>query len=251
MSKVIKATHLVLTFPRLIERSGRLQNYLNGESAEFGCGETDAEEIIAETEKMVEDLLDEARVKAEEIIAEARKKAETILAEARKEVEQIRDQAEKEGYRTGYQEAQKALAAERKKLQEEIETQRKALEEEYRHRMAQLEPEVVQLAISIARKVINAELSIAPEKIKGIVRMALERAGDSSEVTLKVRPEDYSYLLEFLQEEKNGKKIKLEADAALASKGCLMETDYGMVDATVEGQLEAVASELLEVEQNG
>ncbi len=249
MSKVIKATRLVMSLPRTISylnnTLGRDLEQDSGEGKECGLDAVDAREILAETEAMVSSLLKEAGAKAEEIINNAREQASKIVEEGRAELERLKQEAKRAGYEEGFAAGQNALAGEREELLREVAAARAALDEEKRNLIKEMEPKLLQLAIYIARQIVHAELKLYPGQIRNLIRATLDRALETGDVVLKVHPGDYEEVVAML-EEAGERKVQVEVDNSI-QRGCVAETPYGMVDGTVDGQLKEVAHELLEV----
>ncbi len=258
LSKVIKANHFVISFPRLVECRRNFPEKAKKSDLEpappdsLSFDSETAQAIVAETEELVQRLLNEARVHAEKIISDAKAKAQTILQEADEKIEALKKETEKTGYEAGFTAGQQALAEEWEKFYAERDSERAAIKEERNRLIQQIEPELIELAVNIARQIIHAELHLAPEQIGAIAKAALAQVRDCGEVTLKIRSNDYEYVGELLKKEgQNGPTVKVEVENSLPNGGCIVETPYGMIDGTVEGQLDAVAHELLEVNQGG
>ncbi|MGB9791393.1 MAG: FliH/SctL family protein [Thermacetogeniaceae bacterium] len=251
MSKVIKATRLVVSFPRKISHQWSSSPATNAQREENGHKEHKVEfsgkegEIIAAAAKRAEEILREARLKAEEIIAAARAEADRIIEEKKAEIEQLREEAFKTGYEEGFIAGQKALDEDREKMKQEAAAAMAKLEEERRNLVKEMEPKLLQLAVYLARQVVHAELKLFPEQIRNLVNAVLERATETSDIILKVPPGDYEEISNLLSEA-GQKMIRIEVDNSI-HKGCLLETPYGTLDGTVEGQLKEIAHELFEV----
>gem|GEM_PF-993577 len=249
MSKVIKATHLVMSLPRTIKYLNNIQktelNQGNDEDKSKDLDPDEAKAILAETEVMVSRLLNEARVKAEAIINDAREQASKIVEEGRTELEHLKQESKRVGYEEGFAAGQQALAKEREELLSEVAASRAALDEERRNLIKEMEPKLLQLAIYMARQIIHAELRLAPDQIRNIVRATLDKALETGDVILKVHSSDYDEIVDMLEETKQ-RKVQVEVDNSI-QRGCVAETRYGIVDGTVDGQLKEVAHELLEV----
>lgn len=256
MSRIIKATRLVFTFPKLIEYQCEYQDEENSSGELKGqdfesFDSQEAQAIIAETEEMVQQLLNEAKVQAEKIITEAKAEAQAILREGWEKVEVLHKEAEKAGFEAGYAAGQQALADEWEKFHAEVATSKLALEEERLHLIERVEAELIHLAVNIARKIIHAELDLSPKKISAIAKATLDQALEGRKVTLKVHSSDYNYIVDFLEKNgQEGKGVKVEVDNTIASRGCIVETSFGIVDGTVEGQIREVTHDLFEVSQS-
>jgi len=91
----------------------------------------------------------------------------------------------------------------------------------------------------------------ADELIIGIVKNALAMVRDQKKVTLIVSPSQEKVVREKLDEIMKGYPtisfIQLDRDPRLKEGGCLLVTEMGMVDATLEIQLEAIQKSLKRV----
>ncbi len=110
--------------------------------------------------------------------------------------------------------------------------------------------DMLRLVMSIARQVIHCELSVNREVILATLGKALNAAVRSDSYQIKVNPEDLALVTEkkplFLASINGLKNIVFEADPRIARGGCLVESELGEVDATIESQLEEIRRTLLE-----
>jgi len=202
---------------------------------------------MAETELMAEQLLNEARLRAEKVIAEARMEAERIVDKARSEAGELEEKARKDGYEAGHQEGKEALAGERRKLADEINAKRQSLVEERNLMLDRLEPDVVQLAVIMARGIVHTELLIAPEQINAIAKAVLSKAKGDGELLLKVSPQNYDAVKSFIDDElASDEQIKVGINNT-QDPGCRLETPFGEIDASIEGQFQEIVRTLQEV----
>lgn len=103
---------------------------------------------------------------------------------------------------------------------------------------------LARLAREVAKKVITAEIESRPELITPIVREALGYAKDATNVRVRVNPFD----LPTLQEKRNEllaacatiQGIEIVGDEALSRGSTIIETDSGVIDATVETKLDQI-----------
>jgi flagellar assembly protein FliH len=86
------------------------------------------------------------------------------------------------------------------------------------------------------------EVSISRETVLEVVKQAIESAQSDEKVTVRVSPQDFAFIESI--KEKLGKdfdalkRSKIEASDDVADGGCVIETNYGDVNATVEQKLE-------------
>lgn len=109
------------------------------------------------------------------------------------------------------------------------------------------EAHLVKTLFHLAKALALKEISGDQTAILNVLRKALENAQYDEEITIRVNPQDEQFLetvkkdvgspLERIQ------KVKLEANEGISRGGCIVETNYGMVDATVEQRIQ----KLLEV----
>lgn len=249
-SKVIKARCFSLSSPRVIRPWPEMSlNNMTGEPKDI-LDADEAQKIIAETEEMAQQLLYEAKERAEEFISKARMNAERIEQEAREKSRAIQEEAKKRGYEEGWQAGKDALAGERQKLQDEITRMREVLALERKRVIQQLEPELLELATVIARQILHTELTTTSDQIAAIARAAITRAQGAGEMILKINSADYDAISGLLAgDTQNVGRVRVEVDNSL-HKGCLVETPFGTVDGTLEGQLQEVIDDLQEVSRS-
>ena len=170
----------------------------------------------------------DARREAERILSEARTQAARIVAEAETQRAGIGEDARREGRERGLAEAA-ALLARAAAVRDGA--------------LAGAEQELGALAMGIARRIIGEELATAPERIVPIVREVLARARRARDVVVMVHPDDAA-TLSALPRDALGVAFDLEEDPSLHRGGCVVRTELGRLDASIEVQLEALARAL-------
>ncbi len=195
-------------------------------------------------EARAEEILKAARLQAEEIIEKANSEAKEILENAQQKIEahmlEVEQRAKEEGYRTGEELARQHYQA----LLDEAEEMRQKSKEVYENTVLSLETEMVETILEIGRKVLSMELSTNPNVIAGLIKTALLGSSPSEEITIRVSPDDYDYVVEnkdrLLCGLKNTGHISIRRDSALTKGGCLVEAGFGSVDSSLDTQMEAV-----------
>jgi flagellar assembly protein FliH len=115
----------------------------------------------------------------------------------------------------------------------------------------QTERQVVQLALALARRVVLRELTLDPDLIAAIAHVALERLSDGSPATIRLHPEDYAVVAGRRGNQWAGADVSVVPDPALARGGCVVESGFGVIDASVDAQLGELAAALLGDETTG
>ena len=193
----------------------------------------------------------DAENEAAAIIEKAKAQAAQIVAEAQTQHDKIVSEARNEGFEQGSQEGYQKGAAEVERL---IERMHKILEAVMQRReeiLQDTESQIVELVILMARKVIK----ILSENQKNVIMAntvaALRKVKTRGEVTLRVNIEDVklttAHADEFIQHVENVQGITVQEDSSVEKGGCIVETDFGAIDARISSQLTELENKILEV----
>jgi flagellar assembly protein FliH len=165
------------------------------------------------------------------VLQELRGKAAQIELEA---YEKGFAQGEKDGLETGQKKLEVVLR-QMGDLLGEIHNRREVL-------FRQCEKDMVEFALCVIKKILRREATERPDLIKDTLRAAFRRVEENRRTVLHLHPGDYKYLLAhperlpFVLADRE--RIKILENDGLTAGGCLIETDYGVIDATVEGQFD-------------
>ena len=107
------------------------------------------------------------------------------------------------------------------------------------------ERQMVDLALALARRVVGRELTLAPDLVAAMAHVALQRLGENSPATIRLNPDDYSTVVSHRGAQWEGAHVSVVPDSAVARGGCLVESDFGVIDASAEAQLGELARALL------
>lgn len=95
--------------------------------------------------------------------------------------------------------------------------------------------DVLQLACDIARQVVRREVLGNPQAMLPVVREALAMlAAESRPATVRLHPDDWAALEKPLREEFASPRIDWQADAAVQSGDCLVESAGMVIDGTLD-----------------
>ena len=108
---------------------------------------------------------------------------------------------------------------------------------------------LVQIAFQVAKKVILKELSTDEQHIQRTVKDIVDRLGVKESIRIKVSPKDL-YRLEIIKKELTDhfvtlKNITVEASDRVQS-GCVVETEFNVIDAQIESQLNEIFGALID-----
>jgi len=158
---------------------------------------------------------------------------------------------EREAYEKGFAQGQKdGLDLGARKTQETWK-QMVALFEELGSLKAKVfnesEEEIVKLSLVIARKIVKREVGMDPDTVRRSVRSAVEFLSDRSFMRVLVHPNDMKNLEQYLPElaeEKKIQRFELAEDKCVGPGGCFLESGFGRINATIEGQLDELELEI-------
>lgn len=176
--------------------------------------------------KVVKRSLYEGGRTAEEIVEQARAEAAQIQAAAERRREEVLEQARREGYEEGLAQWNAAVLA--------------AVKARDSH-MAESEEKVLRLAVRIAEKILGDELQADPGRAAAAVAEALKSARQANNIVIRVHPDATAGVEERLDDLRAGSSpgavFSVKGDETVALGGCVIQTEFGTVDAKLESQL--------------
>jgi flagellar assembly protein FliH len=116
----------------------------------------------------------------------------------------------------------------------------KLFQAERKDYFSRVESDVVHLALAIAAKILHREAQVDTMLIAALVRVAVEKLHDGSRVSVRVSPAEAEKWRKYLEDPKNGSTITIIEDAHLGSEDCILETDLGSANFSIDAQLKEV-----------
>jgi len=107
------------------------------------------------------------------------------------------------------------------------------------------ERQVVQLAMAIAERMIQREISLDRGILVGMARVALDRLSEQATASIRLNPEDYAAIAPKDLSADSG-PVQVVADPLVARGGCLVQSDFGFMDADVASQFRELSRVLLD-----
>jgi type III secretion protein L len=166
---------------------------------------------------------------AEEILKLVKEEIIRYKAEAEKECDALKEAAKKEGFDAG-------LALFNEHLLN--------FDRQLRLLKIDLQKQILPLALKAAKKIVGKELEAHPDTIVDIVLQSLEPIAQNQRYTIYVNKADKDIL------ETNKPKIKeildhvqtltIQERADVSPGGCIIETESGIINATIENQWRAI-----------
>lgn len=168
-------------------------------------------------------------VEASEIVETAREEAEKLREETEKASKKLKEKEGKKGFQEGLEQFNEKIFA----IDEELKGMR--------HSLQQM---VLPIALKAAKRIVGKELEIFPETIVDIVVQAIKPVAESHQITIFVNKEDKEHLdankpkLKEILEQAEVLTIQERAD--VEPGGCIIKTESGMINATIENQWRAL-----------
>lgn len=202
--------------------------------------------------QVTSEVLSSAKQEAEDIINGAHDEAEQLRANAYDEAVQIRQTAHDEGYESGYQEGLAKANMELSVQQEELEKQRVYLQEEFENRQNALIKETEHKMVDILCSLIQSVTGVVIENQKDVllymINNAMQDQENSKHFVVKLSTFDYPLINERRTEIYGAFNpnidIELFEDAKLSKYQCLIETDNGMIDLSLDVQMDNLITAL-------
>jgi flagellar assembly protein FliH len=178
---------------------------------------------------------------------------ERVEQEALARLKEMQEQTYEQAYQLGFNEGrEKAYTEARTELEAKLDHLSKVLgsiEGLKSDLVAFNETHIMHLIFHMARKIAMGEIAENRELILGVVKQAVESAQSDENVTVRVSPEDFAFIEQIKEslgkEHEPVKRAKLEASDEITDGGCIIETNYGDVDATVEQRVEKLWESLV------
>lgn len=105
---------------------------------------------------------------------------------------------------------------------------------------SRVESDVVQLALAISAKIMHREAQVDPMLVAALVRVAIDKLHDGSSVSVRVSPSEAEKWRAFLANPLNGSTIEILEDAHLGAADCILETELGSANFSIDAQLKEV-----------
>ncbi len=193
----------------------------------------------------------EAEQSAQKIIQDAKAEAAKILAQANSDKSEISKKSYKEGYDKGHEDGFNTGKDEVTRL---VERTHKILESVMARReeiLSETEQQIVELVILMARKVVKVLSESQKSVVMANVLQALKKVKGRGSVTLRVNLADVKltseHVQDFIKQVENVQGITVLEDSTVEKGGCIVETDFGAIDARIQSQLSELENKILEI----
>ena len=193
----------------------------------------------------------EAEDEAKRIVEEARRQAEGLEAEIQSKVEkELKDafakghgEGREEGFQEGRREVERLVETLQKIISAAIDKRNEIIQES--------ETQVINLVLLIAKKVIKVISENQRNVVINNVVQSLRKLKSRGDVVIRVNLADVEltseHINDFMKMVENVKSITVLEDSSVDRGGCIVETDFGQIDARISSQLHEIEEKIIEL----
>ncbi|GHT69929.1 flagellar assembly protein FliH [Spirochaetia bacterium] len=260
--------------PEVEEYTGPTAEDLRKEAEAFKIQwESEREELINSAKAEAENIVQEARdasalettqkseeaqslkqnaeAEAEKIIADAKQKAAELEEESHTAFEAEKKAAEEQGRIAGREEGFAEGKAEADRLVERVQTVLERAQGQRAQILEETEQQIVDLVLLMTRKVVKIISETQKDVVRANVTAALQKVKGRGNIIIRVNLADVKLTTEhannFIQKMEGVKGIQVAEDSTVDPGGCIIETDFGEIDARISGQLAEIETKILEL----
>lgn len=232
-----------------------VEELLEGENGENILGDTEAAaqaaytmEIDADMRQMADNIIAEAKAQAKSIVQSAEMDAARLVADARNDAEAIKKNAHEEGFSQGRNDGAKSLDDEKAKLESRYNEKVRELSADYEKKVKEIEPELVDVMIDVFSSLTKELSADRRDMILTLIDKVVSGTEASNNYIIKACREDAEFLRENRENilERIGRDVHLEIveDISMKRNECLIDTDLGIYDCSLDIQLENLVKSL-------
>ena len=157
--------------------------------------------------------------------------------------------ARQSGYQDGYRDGLVALEGFKQSFASQTTAQIGVLVESLTTGMSGLQQDMARTlavcATHLARQIVRTELATEPARIAMVAHEALDTLLLSAQhITLRVHPDDHALVAQGAAEVLAARGARLLSDVSMTRGGCLVESDIGVIDASIETRWRRAAASL-------
>ena len=233
------------------EKSGMIARASEEAEKIIKDAETAAFEEVQNKNSQAQKARQEAEDEAKTIRDNAAKQAGDMIKAADDRVKEIEKDANDkgyslgrdEGYASGKAEVERLLTVVHKIIDKAIERRNQIIDES--------ETQLINLVLLISQKVIKVISENQKNVVINNVIQAIRKLKTRGDIIIRVNLEDVQltsdHIKDFMRMVENIKSITVVEDSTVDKGGCIIETDFGEIDARISSQLHEIQEKVLEL----
>lgn len=164
-----------------------------------------------------------------------------LVSRAQEEAELIKQSAFEEGYRKGLEQSGKDMEDFRNNLKSFMNSTQDVFE--------YIAPDILEISFDIAKRIIKKELETDPQVLINTIIDVLKSISKSEpKINIKVKPQAVQFIKDTIPnityQYGIDAKINIIADPSIEDGGCVFQTNNGIVDASIDTQLDIIKKAL-------
>ncbi len=164
-----------------------------------------------------------------------------LVSRAQEEAENIKKSAFEEGYRKGLEQASSDIEHFKSAINQFMGAPKEVFE--------YVAPDILEISIDIAKKIIKKEVETDPQILVDTIVDVLKTVAKSEpKINIRVKPQAVNFIKDTLPnityQYGIDAKINIVSDPSIEEGGCVFLTNNGIVDASIETQIEIIKKAL-------
>lgn len=200
----------------------------------------EAKQKLQEAELKAREITSGAEIRSKEMIMEAEMKVSEIEAQAR---ERGYDEGRDKGYDEGKEEVSRLINSLNRIISATIERRNEIIRT--------VEKQLVMIVVLIAKKVVKTVSEHQKGVVMNNIRDALKKVRGRTDVVIRVNIEDLELTTEhkeeFMKMVEDIRNVTILEDSTVDKGGCIIETDFGNIDARISSQFEEIEDRIKEL----
>ena len=193
----------------------------------------------------------QAEDEADEIIRNAQAQANEIIREAERTHEKNVSEAKQQGYEEGHEAGYQSGKQEVQRLIDRLHIITDRIMDKRKIILDETEQQIVELVLLISRKVVKVISENQRNVVMSNVIQSLRKVKGRGDVVIRVNMADVQlttdHIKDFTDAVESVKNITIAEDSSVDKGGCIIETDFGAIDARISSQLSELEQKILEI----
>lgn len=205
--------------------------------------------IPEDDSQISEEIIGAANAKGEQIVQRSIMQAQEILADAQKQAQEeaiaIKEEAEKSGYADGLARAERELHA----AEAELDEKARKLQEDYERQVEEIEPLLVEKITDIYQYFFGVDLSNKKRILLHLIANTMRHIDGTKNFLIHVSREDVEYVSGhkdqvIIAASSAGSVVEIIEDISLHKNECMIETDGGIFDCSLDTELKELTRKI-------
>jgi flagellar assembly protein FliH len=222
----------------------------------------EVERIIREAEETADQERAQKLAEAEALKTAAQKEAAEIIANVQQQIQDMeaastaamqkqQQEAKEQGMLAGQEAGFKQGMAEAERLIQRVHTVLERAQNKRADILIETERQIIDLVLLMARKVIKIISESQREVIISNISEALRKVKGQGDIIIRVNTADLNlateHIADFIQKLERVNAIQVQEDTTIDRGGCIIETEFGEIDARIASQLAELETKILEI----